>query len=127
LRARTHGRGSARRRSVRMLHPTLLLLLHQGAAHGYTLLDQLAEYGIEGVNPSVVYRALREMEGRGWIASTWDDEATQGPPRRVYHLTALGDEALNSSVRDLREARRKIGHLVGVYDRHMEEGEGEYH
>jgi len=110
-----------------MLHPTLLLLLHHGAAHGYTLMDQVAEYGIVGMNPSVVYRALRDMEERGWVTSTWDDEETQGPPRRVYRLTALGDEALNSSMRDLRDARRRIGHLVGVYDRHMEESEGEHH
>jgi DNA-binding PadR family transcriptional regulator len=110
-----------------MLHPTLLLLLHHGAAHGYTLMEQLAEYGLVEMNPSVVYRALREMEERGWVTSTWDDKETQGPPRRVYRLTALGNEALDSSVRALREARRKIGHLVGVYDRHMEEGEGEHH
>ena len=110
-----------------MLHPTLLLLLHQGAAHGYTLMDQLAEYGIVGMNPSVVYRALRDMEERGWVTSTWDDEETQGPPRRVYRLTALGDEALNSSMRDLREARGRIGHLLGIYEQHMGEGKGEHH
>ena len=110
-----------------MLHPTLLLLLHQGAAHGYTLMEQLAEYGIEGMNPSAVYRALRDMEDRGWVASTWDEEDTQGPPRRVYRLTATGNAALNASMHDLREARQMIGQLVGVYEQHMEEGEGEHH
>lgn len=112
---------------ARMLHPTLLLLLHQGAAHGYTLMDQLADYGVVGVNPSAVYRALRDMEERGWVTSTWDEEETHGPPRRVYRLTAAGDEALSLSMRDLREARRRIGHLVGVYEQHMEEGQGEHH
>jgi PadR family transcriptional regulator PadR len=110
-----------------MLHPTLLLLLHQGPAHGYTLMEQLADYGIVRMNPSAVYRALRDMEDRGWVTSTWDDEETQGPPRRVYRLTDEGDRALSVSMRDLREARRKIGHLVGVYEQHMEEGEGEHH
>jgi DNA-binding PadR family transcriptional regulator len=110
-----------------MLYPTLLLLLHQGPAHGYTLNAQLVEYGFVGLNPSAVYRALREMEGRGWVTSAWDEEETRGPARRVYHLTALGDEALNASMHDLREARRRIGRLVGVYDQHMAEGEGEYH
>jgi DNA-binding PadR family transcriptional regulator len=110
-----------------MLHSTLLLLLHHGAAHGYTLMEQLGDYGIEGMNPSAVYRALRDMEERGWVTSTWDEERTQGPPRRVYHLTVEGDRALNASIRDLREARRRIGHLVGVYEQHMEEGQGEHH
>ena len=124
MRARGRGRG---RRALRTLHPTLLFLLHQGPAHGYTLKEQLAEFGLVGLNPSAVYRALRDMEERGWVTSTWDEEQTQGPPRRVYHLTALGDEALNASMHDLREARRRIGRLVGVYNQHMEEGEGEYH
>jgi DNA-binding PadR family transcriptional regulator len=110
-----------------MLHPTLLLLLHHGAAHGYTLMDQLGDYGLEAVDPSAVYRALREMEERGWVASTWDDEESHGPPRRVYRLTAVGADALNASMRDLQEARQKISHLVRLYDRHMEEGEGEHH
>jgi len=112
---------------VRFLEPTLLLLLHYGPAHGYTLLERLGEFGLGGLNPSVVYRALRDMEGRGWVTSTWDTEQTQGPPRRVYHLTALGNEALGLWTQDLQETRRLIDHVLGAYSRHMEEGKGEYH
>ena len=115
------------RRAVRFLEPTLLLLLHHGPAHGYTLLERLREFGLEGLNPSVVYRALRDMEGRGWISSTWDEEQTHGPPRRVYRLTGLGDEALGLWTQDLQETRGLIDRLVGAYSRHMEEGEGEHH
>lgn len=110
-----------------MLEPMLLLLLHQGAAHGYTFLERLDEFGLAGLNPSVVYRALRDMEERGWVGSTWDEEETQGPPRRVYHITTEGDEALNLWAQDLREARGRIDHLLGLYDRHMAEGEGGHH
>jgi PadR family transcriptional regulator PadR len=120
------GRGRSRR-VVRMLEPALLLLLHHGPAHGYTLLARLEEFGLGDVNTSVVYRALRDMEERGWVTSTWDDEQTQGPPRRVYRLTALGDEVLGGWTQDLQETRRMIDHLLGVYTRHMEEGTGEYH
>ena len=122
------GRGRGRyRRVARMLEPSLLLLLHHGPAHGYTLLERLGEFGLEGLNPSVAYRVLRDMEARGWVTSTWDEETTQGPPRRVYRLTALGDEVLGLSVQDLRDTRAIIDHLLGVYSQHMEEGEGEYH
>ena len=110
-----------------MLHPTLLLLLHRGPAHGYTLLEQLTEFGLLGFDPSAVYRVLRDMEAQGWVTSTWDEEQAQGPPRRVYTITALGDEALSLWIQDLREAGLRIEHLLGVYDRHMEEGEGEHH
>ena len=125
---RGRGRGRGRyRRVARMLEPSLLLLLHHGPAHGYTLLERLGQFGLEGLNPSVIYRVLRDMEARDWVTSTWDEETTQGPPRRVYRLTALGNEVLDLSVQDLRDTRSIIDHLLGVYSQHMEEGEGEYH
>jgi PadR family transcriptional regulator PadR len=105
----------------------LLLLLHQGPAHGYTLLEQLSEFGLGDLNSSMAYRALRDMDEKGWVTSTWDEEQTQGPPRRVYRLTAQGDEVLGWYVQDLEEARAMIDHLLGAYSRHMEEGEGEHH
>jgi len=112
---------------VRFLEPTLLLFLHHSPAHGYTLLERLGEFGLGDINPSVVYRALRDMESRGWVTSTWDEEQTQGPPRRVYRLTSQGHEALGLWTQDLQETRGLIDHLVGAYSQHMEEGKGEYH
>jgi PadR family transcriptional regulator PadR len=117
----------ASRRAVRFVEPTLLLLLHHGPAHGYTLIEQLGEYDLADIDPSAVYRALRDMEARGWVLSFWDGEQTQGPPRRVYRLTTLGDEVLGWWTRDLQETRGMIDHLLGAYSRHMEEGEGEHH
>ena len=125
------GRGRRRRRrgrrAVRMLEPALLLLLHYGPAHGYTLLEQLGEFGLGDLNSSAVYRTLRDMEEKGWVTSTWDEEQAQGPPRRVYHLTALGDEVLVLWTQDLVESRKKIDYLLGAYRHHIEEGEGEHH
>jgi DNA-binding PadR family transcriptional regulator len=79
------------------------------------------------VDTSAVYRALRGMEEKGWVASSWDEEQTQGPPRRVYRLTELGDEVLRWWIRDLQETRSMIDHVLGTYQKHMEEGEGEHH
>jgi DNA-binding PadR family transcriptional regulator len=129
MRRRGQGRGGRGRgrRVVRMLEPVLLLRLHHGPAHGYTLLEQLRKFGLGDLNPSVVYRALRDMEEKGWVTSTWDEEQTQGPPRRVYRLTALGDEVLGQHTQELQKARGMIDRLLGAYSRHMEEGKGEYH
>ena len=115
------------RRAVRILKPTLLLLLHHGPAHGYTLIEDLDRYGLADVNPSVVYRALRDMEERGWVASSWDDQETKGPPRRVYSLTTLGDEVLMWWTEDLRETRRMIDTILQTHTQHMEDGEGAHH
>lgn len=115
------------RRAIRFLEPTLLLLLHYGPGHGYNLIDSLHEYGLQDVDTSAVYRALRGMEEKGWVASSWDEEQTQGPPRRVYRLTALGNEVLRCWVEDLEETRTMVNRILRRYRKHMEEGEGVYH
>jgi len=112
---------------VRVLEPALLLLLHHGPAHGYSFLERLGEFDLAYLDPSAVYRVLRDMEAKGRVTSTWDEKETQGPPRRVYRITALGDEMLALWVHDLEDGKRRIDHLLNVYQRHMEEGKGEHH
>ena len=77
-----------------LVEPALLVLLRKQPAHGYTLLSELNAFGMESVHPSVVYRTLREMEELEWIQSDWEMDQTQGPPRRIYHLTPQGEEVL---------------------------------
>jgi PadR family transcriptional regulator PadR len=121
---RRQGRG---RRTAGMRESALLLLLHREPAHGYTLIEQLEEFGLGEIAPSVIYRMLRDMEAQGWVASMWDEERTQGPPRRTYRITAMGDEILAARVQELDETRKTLDHLVEAYHLHMEEDEGEYH
>jgi len=115
------------RRAVRMLEPALLLLLHHGSTHGYTLLEQLADFGLAELHPSIVYRVLNDMEEQGWLSSSWDQEASQGPPRRVYRLTVVGDEVLSIWIGDLEQTQVRMAQLLTAYRRHMEKGEGEHH
>ena len=114
-------RGRRTRRGARLIEPVLLLLLHEGLAHGYALLDKLPEYGLGHVDPSAVYRALRDMEEREWVTSVWDEHKTQGPPRRVYQLTDQGDEALARWIQDLEQTRTHIDHVIESYQTHMQE------
>ena len=125
---RRRGRRWGRSRGgVWFLEPVLLLLLHQSSAHGYTLIEQLGGFGLEGIDPSVVYRALRDMDEKAWVTSSWDVDETQGPPRRVYRLVAQGDEVLRAYMQDLRQTHQQISDLMDSYDRHMKEGKGEHH
>jgi PadR family transcriptional regulator PadR len=121
-----HGRRQACS-ALWVLEPALLLLLHHGPAHGYVLQKQLKRYSLENPDRSVVYRALRDMQEKRWVTSTWDEEQTRGPPRRVYRLTALGDEVLARHTQDLQRARGMIDRLLVAYRRHMQDGEGDYH
>ena len=93
---------------VRLIEPALLAFLSEEKMHGYGLLDKLASLGLDSISPSVVYRILREFEEVGLVLSEWEEEKTQGPPRRVYVLTAEGREALLRAELSLQETVDRI-------------------
>ena len=93
----------------RFLQPCLLLLIAESPAHGYDLLDRLAEFGFER-DPGGLYRALRTMEGDGLVRSEWQVSAV-GPGRRHYELTSRGHEQLHAHMEGLLEIR----HVVEAY------------
>ncbi len=121
-RGRRGGRGrrrrGRRRRMMGFLQPCLMLMLHRADAHGYNLLNGLDEFGLDpdAHDPSVVYRALREMEEMGWVES-YEGEESQGPQRRVYRLTEEGEHHLAMWVEDLKRAKHEIELLVQAYER----------
>jgi PadR family transcriptional regulator PadR len=120
-RGRGGGRGRGRKRRRRMmgfLQPCLLLMLHREDAHGYNLLNGLDEFGLnpEAHDPSMIYRALRDMEAAGWITS-YEGEESLGPQRRVYRLMEEGRRYLDVWVKDLHRAKREIGLLLEAYER----------
>jgi len=113
-----HRGGRRHRRRVRgFLKPCLLVILSREEGHGYSLLDQLGKFGFdsERSDPSLVYRALRDMEDAGWIESRWDD-ISQGPKRRVYQILPAGKAHLAGWVGDLRNVRDEISNLLQTYE-----------
>lgn len=112
------GRGRGRRRRVmRFLQPCLLVMLHRGEAHGYNLLNGVEEFGFQPgqSDPSLLYRALREMEEIGLVTSEWDSDSL-GPQRRVYQITPEGEEYLKGWIADLRRTRQEIDALIAAYE-----------
>ena len=115
------------RRAAGMMESALLLLLHFEPAHGYTLLEEVGEFGLDTMDPSAIYRMLRDMEDKGWVNSTWDEEQSLGPPRRVYRITDVGEEVLAAWIQDLDETRKMLNRLVSRYRTHMEVCKGEHY
>jgi len=111
----------------RFLEPVLLLLLHQGANHGYDLVSALEPFGLRDMASGPVYRTLRELEAAGLVQSEWDTASSGGPARRVYRLTRAGHQNLADWAAYLRGTEGVLRHFLTAYDRHMREGRGEYH
>ncbi len=87
----------------RFLQPCLLLLIAESPAHGYDLLERLAEFGFER-DPGGLYRALRAMESEGLLRSEWL-LSTAGPGRRHYELTGSGYARLQTWAEGLLATR----------------------
>jgi PadR family transcriptional regulator, regulatory protein PadR len=114
---RRWGRGPGRGLR-RLVEPVLLLRLSQGPAHGYRILSGLGEFGLEDLEPSVIYRFLREMEAAGFVTSVWDEEQTQGPPRRIYRITEVGVAALDDWATELRSSQERTERFLRAYQEH---------
>ena len=103
-------------RIERFVEPALLLLLSEGATHGYDLADRLVTLmDAERVDYGNLYRALREAESEGIVASAWNDDLP-GRAKRTYELTPLGRELLEAWVSSLRTARESIDSFLERYD-----------
>jgi poly-beta-hydroxybutyrate-responsive repressor len=88
------------------------LILRKGKSHGYDLKRELEPFGMDEINPSLVYRALRDMEDDGFVRSEWDTETTAGPARRVYEMTDAGLAYLTQWAEDLRETDKVLHHFL---------------
>jgi poly-beta-hydroxybutyrate-responsive repressor len=96
--------------------PALLLLLSEGPAHGYDLLDRLPELlPEERIDMGNLYRVLRGLEEEGIVDSEWDAGAP-GPAKRVYELTDDGRALLDAWAEGLGGAAESIGAFLTRYE-----------
>ncbi len=113
------GRGMGKRRQgvMSFIRPALLFLLAENESHGYSLLDSLAQFDFNParVDPSLIYRTLREMEEFGWVTSKLGEESL-GPQRRVYQILPEGKAVLAEMIQSLRRRRDEIDQLLQAYD-----------
>ena len=102
----------------RFVRPFVLLLLAEGPSHGYELAGSLKEFSPEGLNvePSILYRMLRQMEEEGLATSSLDDSGS-GPARKVYELTSEGREALDLWASSLEGTARMLDSFRERYER----------
>ncbi len=110
------GRGGGRQKMF-FLESCLLVLLHREPGYGYSLMNGLQGFGFqsEQMDISILYRALRDLETAGLVASSWGEESL-GPQRRVYTITPQGEAALSEWIASLRQRRKEIEALEAAYD-----------
>ena len=110
-----HGRGWVRG----FLQPRLILLLLDGPAHGYELMERLEGDGeMPAADPGLLYRTLRQLEHEGLLRSNWDTEG-QGPARRLYEVTPEGIDFLHTWAARARLIQRRLAQFSAQYEAHF--------
>jgi len=94
--------------------PVILVLLREWNSYGYEMMERMAEFGFEAMNPGTLYRTLRNMEKNGAVKSAWDT-SKGGPPRRVYSITDVGEAYLDFWVKSLEQYQRNVDTFFRLY------------
>ncbi|MFK7788558.1 MAG: PadR family transcriptional regulator [Phycisphaeraceae bacterium] len=76
-------------------HILILAILTDGPAHGYAIQRELKRTLSQSLSDSSLYPLLNKLETQGHIAAT--PTTHNGRPRKVYHLTAQGQQHLRKS------------------------------
>lgn len=88
-----------------------LLLLDDGAGHGYDLARHFGEGqplgGVLRLEPGMLYHHLKKLARAGWVTSTVEPQGSR-PPRQVYRITAAGRDELLRWLREPVTRTREI-------------------
>jgi DNA-binding PadR family transcriptional regulator len=79
------------------------------AKYGYSLINDLAERGME-IDQGTLYPLLRRLEAQGLLESSWNTEGSR--PRRYYALSAAGRAALAQLAADWRALAAVMENLL---------------
>jgi DNA-binding PadR family transcriptional regulator len=102
---------------IDILELLILRLLMERDYHGYEIFTILEEKfpdfaPFRGLFArGIGYRILRMMEGQGLIVSEW--EVGEGPGRRVYKITDIGNKEYEALLKEFRE---NLGNLKKIAD-----------
>lgn len=101
----------------RLITPCILLSLKDEPLHGYGLLEKIMAFGFssEPIDISVVYRHLKKLEDQDYIQFEWNTTST-GPAKKVYALTADGEDALKAYQKLIVYRKEKIERFLEKYE-----------
>ena len=80
------------------------------ARYGYSLIQQLAEQGLD-IEEGTLYPLLRRLEKQGLLESEW--EIGEARPRKYYRISPLGREVLAALSAEWLETVEMMRRILG--------------
>lgn len=93
-----------------VLEMCVLALLSRGDNYAYDIASRMAE--AVGMGEGTIYPLMRRMQNDG-LVSTYLQESGSGPPRKYYHITTAGAEALKAQVSDWLAFEQAVKKILG--------------
>ncbi len=92
-----------------VLELVVLLCLKKNDLYGYELVKQVSQ--VIEVNEGTIYPLLKRLTNEKYC-TTYLKESQDGPPRKYYHLSVLGEEALNTQLTEWLNFVEKVNEFV---------------
>ena len=93
------------------LEGCVLAILRQEERYGYEISQNLERYGFGRIPEGTVYPLLLRLEKRGSITARFR-ASPEGPQRKYYALTDLGQKEFMEFYRNYRELSRAVDQLI---------------
>jgi PadR family transcriptional regulator PadR len=90
----------------------VLAMLRGEERYGFELVQALASVQGMVTSQGTIYPLLSRLRRQGLVGTSWQESAS-GPPRRYYHLTEAGQDALADFARDWIQLRDSVDTLLG--------------
>ena len=97
-----------------LLEGCVLALIQQGAGeiYGYELVQRLKASGFTTIVGGTIYPLLQKLEKNQLIKGEMR-KSPEGPDRKYFTLTTLGEQSLADFQRQCREMEGKVNRLLG--------------
>ncbi len=92
-----------------VLELIVLLCLRKQDLYGYELVKQVSQ--VVEVNEGTIYPLLKRLTNEKYC-TTYLKESQDGPPRKYYHLSILGEEAMRNQLKEWLSFVEKVNQFV---------------
>ena len=94
-----------------VLELCILSIVSHDDAYASDIIEKLKEAKLIVVE-GTLYPLLTRLKNEGLLSYRWE-ESTQGPPRKYYKITEIGQNSLDEMAEDWRELVEAVEKLLG--------------